>query len=94
MRELLHRVRNLSKPSDYWQKAYDEGYYRGLKEGQDFGERVSHNRTLIKELPRILSRYTQLQIKVMNKRPTEIKRELTKFQDKELDRLKMEMQDR
>lgn len=94
MYELLARVRNLSKPSNSWELGYDEGYKKGLREGQDFGERVAHNRTLVAELPRILSRYSQLQIKIMNKKPAEIKKQLGEFQDKEIERLRMDMQDR
>lgn len=93
-KEALARVAYLFKSSDHWSKLESEAYHRGLSEGQDFGERVAHNRTLVVELPRILSRYSQLQIRIMNKRPTEIKRELEKFTEREIDKLKMELQDR
>lgn len=94
MFENLRRVRYLFKPAQAWNQGYHDGYHKGLREGQDFGERVAHNRTLLIELPRILSRYSQLQIRIMNKRPTEIKRELAKFTEREIDKLKMELQDR
>jgi hypothetical protein len=46
MREFFNRLSYLFKPSNSWDVGYNEGYKRGLREGQDFGERVAHNRTL------------------------------------------------
>jgi hypothetical protein len=94
MLENLRRVRYLFNPSEAWNQGYDKGYHKGLDEGHDFGERVAHNRTLALELPRILSRYSQLQIRIINKPVAEMKKELARFEQRELDRLKMEMQDR
>lgn len=93
-REALARLRNLSKPSDFLDKAYDEGYHRGLEEGKDFGKRIAHNYTLVAELPDILNRYSRLQLRVLNKPVKHIKQELGKFQEREIERLKMEIQDR
>lgn len=92
IKELIARVRNLSKPSSYWQDAYNEAYHKGLREGQDFGERVAHNRTLALELPRILSRYSQLQVRIINKPKSFIQKELAKFEADEVARLKKNMQ--
>jgi hypothetical protein len=94
MRELRARLRYLFKPANSWQVGYNDGYKRGLREGQDFGERVAHNRTLVKELPKILGRYSQLQVRVINKPKTTIQKELKEFEQKEVDRLKMELQNR
>lgn len=91
-KEAIARVRNLSKPSDYFQKAYDEAYHRGLREGQDFGERIAHNRTLAHELPHILSRYSQLQVRIINKPKSFIQKELHKFEADEVARLKKDLQ--
>jgi hypothetical protein len=93
-KELRRRVHYLFESSESWDIGYNEGYKRGLREGQDFGERIAHNRTLIKELPRILSRYSQLQVRIINKPKTTIQKELKAFEDKEVERLKMEMQNR
>lgn len=94
MREAFRRVRFLFRSSNAWQIGYNIGYQQGLREGQDFGERVAHNRTLVKELPKILGRYGQLQLRIMYKTPQAIKKELIKFEQKEVERLKMELQDR
>lgn len=94
MREYLRRVAYLFKPSQAWNEGYDNGYHQGLREGQDFGERVAHNRTLALELPRILTRYSRLQIRIINKPVADMQRELARFQDKEIERLKMDMQNR
>lgn len=92
LKELIARVRNLSIPSDHWRKLETEAYDKGLAEGRDFGERVAHNRTLALELPKILSRHTQLHIRLI-KKPKEFKlQELAKFEEKELERLKMDLQ--
>lgn len=92
--EFIARVRNLSKPADYFQKVYNEAYEIGLKEGKDIGERIAHNRTLAHELPHILSRYAQLQVTIINKPKSFIQQELEKFELEEVARLKMELQER
>lgn len=91
-KEIIGRVRNLFKPANSWQIAYNEGYHQGLHEGQDFGERIAHNATLARELPHILSRYAQLQVRIITKPKNEIQKELEKFEQSEIDRLKMELQ--
>lgn len=93
-KEFIGRVRNLFKPADAWDKAFHEGYHKGLREGQDFGERVAHNRTLAVELPRILSRYAQLQVRIINKPKNVIQKELARFEADEVERLKMDLQKR
>jgi hypothetical protein len=65
-----------------------------LREGQDFGERVAHNRTLAKELPKILSRYSQLQVRIINKPKAQMRQELQEFTEVELEKFKMELQSR
>jgi hypothetical protein len=80
--------------SDAWQVGYNAGYEKGLEDGQDFGKRIAYNQVLNKELPRILSRYSQLQVKIMHKPKTEMQAALSEFTQKELDHFKMELQDR
>lgn len=92
--EYLKRLKWLVKPSNAWKLAYDKGYTQGINEGQDLGRRIAYNRTLSKELPRILSRYGQLQVKIMHKPKTEMQTALRKFTEEELDRFRMELQDR
>lgn len=94
LKEFRERTRYLFKPAASWDVGYNEGYKRGLDEGRDFGERVAHNRTLVKELPKILSRYSQLQLKLLNKPKTVIHKELKEFELKEIEQLKMELQNR
>lgn len=92
--EIIGRVRNLFKPAEYFKQLEADAYAKGLAEGQDFGERIAHNRTLAAELPHILSRYSQLQVKIINKPKSFIQQELQKFEEFEVARLKMELQDR
>jgi hypothetical protein len=92
MQELKGRFRNLFKPANAWDVAYHEGYRKGFEEGQDIGERVAHNRTLAAELPRILSAYSQLQVKIMMKPKKYIQEELEKFEHEEMAKLKMDLQ--
>jgi hypothetical protein len=79
---------------DPYKTGYDAGYSTGLDEGTDFGKRVAYNSTLAKEIPRILSRYAQLQVRVMNKPKKEVQAALEKFTQQEIDRFKMELQNR
>jgi hypothetical protein len=94
MREFFRRLRFLMRPSGAWQMGYDQGYHVGLDEGTDFGKRIAYNQVLAKELPHILSRYAQLQVKVINKPKMEIQKALHRFQEQEIERFKMEMQER
>jgi flagellar biosynthesis/type III secretory pathway protein FliH len=80
--------------ADGWQHGYNAGYEQGLNDGQDFGKRIAYNQTLTKEIPRILSRYSQLQVKIMHKPKAEMQAALEEFTQKELDHFKMELQDR
>jgi hypothetical protein len=84
----------LSKPSNFFEKAYDDGYHKGFDEGHDFGKRVAHNHTLAAALPDILNRYSRLQLRILNKPASYIRQELGKFQEDEVEKLKMELQDR
>jgi hypothetical protein len=93
-KELRQRFGHLFVSSDSWDVGYNEGYKRGLREGQDFGERVAHNRTLVKELPKILSSYSQLQAKVINKPKAQMRKEIQEFTEVELEKFKMELQNR
>lgn len=77
-----------------WQHAYDKGYHQGLEEGQDFGKIIAYNKTLTEEIPGIISRYSQLQVKLIHKPKSEMQRALAEFTNTELDRFKMEMQNR
>jgi hypothetical protein len=94
LKEFKARVQYLFKPSESWNIGYQEGYRKGLKEGQDFGERIAHNRTLSRELPKVLTRYSQLQVKIINKPKAQMRQEIQAFTELELNKLKMEMQDR
>lgn len=94
MKEFIARVRYLFKSSDAWNIGYHDGYHQGLREGQDFGERVAHNRTLVKEIPKILSRYSQLQVRILNKPKSAMQKAIIDFEEREIDRLKMELQNR
>lgn len=94
MKELIARVHNLFRPANSWKIGYNDGYHKGLREGQDFGERVAHNRTLVKELPKILSRYSQLQAKIINLPKAQMRKEIINFEEREVDKLKMELQNR
>lgn len=94
LREVIARIRNLSKPSDYFDTAYEAAYHKGLHEGRDFGKRIAHNSTLASELPDILTRYSKLQLKVLNKPKSVMAHELGRFQADEVMRLKMELQNR
>lgn len=94
MMEYLRRVRFLLKPSNAWQIAYDKGYAQGLDEGSDFGKRIAYNSVLQKEIGGILSRYGQLQVKMLTKPKSEIQTALIAFTQGEIDRFKMELQDR
>lgn len=94
MKELIARVRNLFRPSNHFMIGYNNGYHEGVRRGHDFGMRVAHNRTLAQELPRILSRYSQLQVRIITKPKSEIQKALEKFEQDEIERLQMELQDR
>lgn len=94
MLEFFRRLRFLAKPSNAWQVAYDKGYHQGLDEGSDFGKRLAYNSVLKNELPHILSRYGQLQVKVITKPKVEIQTALAKFTQDEIARFEMEMQNR
>lgn len=93
-KEALARAKYLFKPSSFIKQGYDEAYTKGLAEGRDFGMRIAHNQTMATELADILTRYTQLQLKVINKPASFIREELNKFQQTELERLKMDLQNR
>ena len=92
--KLRHLFRQRFYTVDGFQKGYDAGYHQGLDEGSEFGKRIAYNSTLTKEINGILSRYGQLQVKIMNKPKSVIQRELAEFTQRELDRFKMELQDR
>jgi hypothetical protein len=78
------------------QFGYDQGYHKGLEDGEDFGRRVAYNVTLKNELNAILNRYSQLQFKLLEEKASKSKmqEEFRNFYNKELDRFKMELQDR
>lgn len=80
-------------PTD-WQSAYDKAYHKGLDDGHDFGKRIAYNQVLTKEISGILSRYSQLQVRIMNKPKAAIQKELEEFTRTETERFKMELQDR
>jgi hypothetical protein len=90
----VRRLQMSFRNNNHWQTAYDKGYHQGLSEGRDFGERIAYNQTLTKEINGILSRYGQLQVKLLRKPKSEIQAALTKFTADEIDRFKMELQDR
>lgn len=94
MLEYLKRLKWLLKPSNAWKLAYDKGYTHGLDEGADFGKRIAYNKVLTQEIGGILSRYGQLQVKLLTKPKSEIQEALRKFTQDEIDRFKMELQDR
>lgn len=94
VREFLKRLRFLAKPSNAWQMAYDKGYAEGLDAGTDFGKRIAYNQVLTKEIGGVLSRYSQLQVRIINKPKLVIQQELAAFTEKEVNRFKMEMQER
>lgn len=94
MREFLARLKFLFKPAGSWQEGYDNGYSAGLDAGTDFGKRIAYNQVLQKELPHVLSRYAQLQVKIINKPKIEVQKALKQFQEDEINRFKMELQDR
>lgn len=77
-----------------WMDGYDGGYTKGYTEGHDFGERVAHNQTIRLELNGILNRYGQLQVKMIRKPKSEIQEAIAKFTNDEIERLKMELQER
>lgn len=75
-------------------EGFDTGYQKGLEQGKDLGKRVAYNTTLTKEIPGILSRYSQLQVKLLTKPKNEMQDAFREFTNKELERFKMEMQER
>lgn len=92
IRKLLARVGIYTNTG--WQEGYDAGYLKGLDEGGDFGKRVAYNHILSKEISGVLSRYGQLQIKLLAKPKDEIQAALEQFTNDEIARFKMELQDR
>lgn len=77
-----------------WQTAYDKGYHQGLNEGKDLGKRIVYNKVLTEEIGGILSRYGQLQVKMLHASNSEIQKALRQFTQDEIERFKMELQDR
>jgi hypothetical protein len=94
VKEFFARLKYLFKPSGSWLQGYDAGYAQGLNEGSDFGKRIAYNSVLTKEVPHILSRYSQLQVKLVTKPKSEIQDAFKEFTQHEIDRFKMELQDR
>lgn len=77
-----------------WHEGYDNGYREGLDAGTDFGKRIAYNSVLREELGGILSRYGQLQVKLLTKPKKEIQSALADFEQQEIKRFEMELQDR
>jgi hypothetical protein len=94
LKEFSKRLKYLFEPSDSYRVGYDNGYIKGVKDGRDFGKRIAYNQVLRKEVPSILSKYSQLQVKIINKPKTEVQKQLREFTTKEIERLSMELQNR
>lgn len=92
LKEAWLRLCNLTVPSDQIRRHYNEGYQLGLEEGKDLGRRIAYNYVIATELPDILNRYSRLQLRIMNKTPSFIKKEIEKFQVEEIERLKKDIQ--
>lgn len=92
MNRLLNKLGIHSRNS--FKDGYNDGYLVGLSEGKEFGSHVGFNSKLRAELPGILNRYSQLQIKIMNKPIKHIETELRKFTNDELEKYRLELQQR
>lgn len=90
--KLLTRIGIHSKGA--FRDGYNDGYMVGLSEGKEFGTHTGFNQKLRAELPGILNRYSQLQIKIMNKPIKHIELELRKFTNDELEKYRLELQER
>lgn len=92
--EIWGRLKNLRKPSTYIEDGYHYGYADGYNAGRDIGIRTAYNETLTKEINGIVRRYGQLQVRLLTHTKSEVQESYMKFIDEELDRFKMELQDR